>query len=263
MEIFFILLIVIIGILFLIFEVYSMCKSYSKVGIAGWKAIIPIWNILALFRLANLSKWMVILVFIPVINIYIIYLVYAALADRLGHKRIFGIGLLLLPIFFFPILAFSKEGRKTGELEEIEDFRNNDLLMDGPIEPLGALPDLEEIYANNNIQNNLDEMLPQTEANQSIMQEEMPISYNELTPDTTFPNENFKVPEIIVAPIDPVVSMPIENPMGAMAKVQYVEEEKEKIPSLDDFKICPNCGTKLELSASTCFLCGKRLDSQE
>ena len=79
-------------------------------------------------------------------------------------------------------------------------------------------------------------------------------------PDTTLPNPGLAVPEIIVAPINPVVSMPIENPMGAMAKVQYVEEEKEKIPSLDDFKVCPNCGTKLELSASTCFLCGKRLE---
>lgn len=263
MEMILMMFVSIIGILFFGFEIYSMCRSYSKADIAGWKAIIPIWNVLALFRLANLSKWMVILVFIPIVNIYIMYLVYAALADRLGKKRSFGIGLLLFPVLFFPILAFSKEKRQGIDMEEIEDFQNNDLLMDGPIEPLGALPDLEEIYANSNVQNVPMEKISQMEENSSIMQEGISTSYNELAPDATSSNQNLPVPEIIVAPIDPVVSLPIENPMGAMAKVQYIEEEKEKIPSLDDFKICPNCGTKLEVSASTCFLCGKRLDEQE
>ncbi len=256
MEIILMLFVSIIGILFFFFEIYSMCKSYSKAGIAGWKAIIPIWNVLALFRLANLSKWMVVLVFVPIVNIYIMYLVYAALADRLGKKRSFGIGLLLFPILFFPILAFAKEKRETIEMEAIENFQDNGLLMDGPIEPLGALPDLEEIYVNNSVQDVPVAMVPPMGENLSNMQEET----SSYIPDTTLSNPDLAVPEIIVAPINPVVSMPIENPMGAMAKVQYVEEEKEKIPSLDDFKVCPNCGTKLELSASTCFLCGKRLE---
>lgn len=256
MEIILMLFVSIIGILFFFFEIYSMCKSYSKAGIAGWKAIIPIWNVLALFRLANLSKWMVVLVFVPIVNIYIMYLVYAALADRLGKKRSFGIGLLLFPILFFPILAFAKEKRETIEMDEIENFQDNGLLMDGPIEPLGALPDLEEIYVNNSVQDVPVAMVPPMGENLSSVQEET----SSYIPDTTLPNPGLAVPEIIVAPINPVVSMPIENPMGAMAKVQYVEEEKEKIPSLDDFKVCPNCGTKLELSASTCFLCGKRLE---
>ncbi len=257
------LLIAIIGILFLVLEIYSMCKSYSKADVAGWKAIIPIWNILALFRLANLSKWMVLLVFIPIVNIYIMYLVYAALADRLGKKRSFGIGLLLLPIVFFPILAFSKERRKRVEMEEVSDFQSTDLLMDGPIEPLGALPDLEEIYADNEVQNVPIVPGSQIESAPSNEQEEASVSYNELTPNPMNAASISPVPEIVVAPIAPVVSMPIENPMGAMAKVQYVEEEKEKIPSLDDYKICPACGTKLEVSATTCFLCGKRLEEQE
>lgn len=259
MEIILMLFVSIIGILFFFFEIYSMCKSYSKAGIAGWKAIIPIWNVLALFRLANLSKWMVVLVFVPIVNIYIMYLVYAALADRLGKKRSFGIGLLLFPILFFPILAFAKEKRETIEMDEIENFQDNGLLMDGPIEPLGALPDLEEIYVNNSVQDVPVAMVPPMGENLSSVQEETS-SYSEFVPDTTLSNQNLEVPEIVVAPINPVVSIPVENPMGAMAKVQYIEEEKEKLPSLDDFKVCPNCGTKLELSASTCFLCGKRLE---
>lgn len=256
MEMILMMFVSIIGIVLFVFEIYSMCRSYAKADIAGWKAIIPIWNVLALFRLANLSKWMVVLVFVPIVNIYIMYLVYAALADRLGKKRSFGIGLLLFPILFFPILAFAKEKRETIEMEEIENFQDNGLLMDGPIEPLGALPDLEEIYVNNSVQDVPVAMVPPMGENLSSVQEET----SSYIPDTTPPNPDLAVPEIIVAPINPVVSMPIENPMGAMAKVQYVEEEKEKIPSLDDFKVCPNCGTKLELSASTCFLCGKRLE---
>ncbi len=263
MEIFLITFIAIVGILFLVFEIYTMCKSYAKAEIAGWKAIIPIWNILALFRLANLSKWMVVLVFIPGANIYITYLVYAALADRLGKKRSFGIGLLLLPFLFFPILAFSKERSGIVELENIDEFENDSPLMDGPIEPLGAMPDLEEIYAANNVQNVPVEMMPQIEEIPTTIQNNAPISYNELTYDQNMPNQVAPIPEIVVEPIAPVVSMDVQNPMGAMAKVQYIEEEKEKIPSLDDYKICPNCGTKLELSATTCFLCGKRLDEQE
>lgn len=256
MEMILMMFVSIIGIVLFVFEIYSMCRSYAKADIAGWKAIIPIWNVLALFRLANLSKWMVVLVFVPIVNIYIMYLVYAALADRLGKKRSFGIGLLLFPILFFPILAFAKEKRETIEMEAIENFQDNGLLMDGPIEPLGALPDLEEIYVNNSVQDVPVAMVPPMGENLSNMQEET----SSYIPDTTLSNPDLAVPEIIVAPINPVVSMPIENPMGAMAKVQYIEEEKEKLPSLDDFKVCPNCGTKLELSASTCFLCGKRLE---
>ena len=148
-------------------------------------------------------------------------------------------------------------------MEEVSDFQSTDLLMDGPIEPLGALPDLEEIYADNEVQNVPIVPGSQIESAPSNEQEEASVSYNELTPNPMNAASISPVPEIVVAPIAPVVSMPIENPMGAMAKVQYVEEEKEKIPSLDDYKICPACGTKLEVSATTCFLCGKRLEEQE
>lgn len=234
--------------LFCVFEIYAMCKVYARVGIESWKAIIPIVNVLALFRFANLSNWMILLLFVPGLNLYLLYLVYAALADRLGKKRSFGLGFLFLPFIFFPFFAFPSK-KKEVKIEEIE--KEEGPSFEEPIEPLGARPDLEEIYAQTNIGNVSMESVMRDE---SEVQEELP-SIN---------NATISVLEETSNSFEPAVSLEEENPMGMITKAQYVEEEKENdILDLDSYKICPNCGTKLDEKAMACFLCGKRFDEQE
>ena len=72
---------------------------FSKAGEAGWKAIIPIWNILVLLRIVGRDWWWIILMLIPIVNIVIWVIVSLDLAKSFGRGTGFGIGLFILSRF--------------------------------------------------------------------------------------------------------------------------------------------------------------------
>ncbi len=88
--------------------VIAMWKIFSKAGQGGWKAIIPIYNVYTLCKIADTSGWKFLLLIIPIVNIvYYIMLMYR-LAKSFGKGILFTTGLLLLPNIFTLILAFGK-----------------------------------------------------------------------------------------------------------------------------------------------------------
>lgn len=84
----------------------SMFKIYKKANRSGISAIIPIYNTIVLLEIVNLPKWYIILTFIPVLNIIIHIKTMLLLAKLFKKSKAFGIGLVLLPVVFYPILAF-------------------------------------------------------------------------------------------------------------------------------------------------------------
>ncbi|MFH0925728.1 MAG: DUF5684 domain-containing protein [bacterium] len=99
----------IIGLIYLliiILLIVSMWKVFVKAGEPGWAAIIPIYNIVVLFKIAGKPVWWVILFLIPLVNFVITILAYLAFAAKFGKGAGFAIGLAFLPMIFFPILAF-------------------------------------------------------------------------------------------------------------------------------------------------------------
>lgn len=103
-----------IGLLVLLFElvlivvlVASFWKIFTKAGKPGWAAIIPIYNIIVLLEIIGRPVWWVLLMLIPCVNVVVSALVFIDLAKSFGKDVVFGIGLWLLGIVFFPILAFS------------------------------------------------------------------------------------------------------------------------------------------------------------
>jgi uncharacterized membrane protein YhaH (DUF805 family) len=83
-----------------------MWKVYVKAGEPGWAAIIPIYNIIVLLRIAGKPWWWILLLLIPLVNIIIGILVHIDLAKTFGQTVLFGIGLMFLGFIFYPILAF-------------------------------------------------------------------------------------------------------------------------------------------------------------
>ena len=81
-------------------------RVFSKAGEPGWAAIVPIYNILVLLKIAGKPAWWIILLIIPVANLIFGIIVSVALARRFGKGTGFGVGLALLPMIFFPILGF-------------------------------------------------------------------------------------------------------------------------------------------------------------
>jgi hypothetical protein len=86
--------------------VASMWKIYAKAGEPGWAAIVPIYNIIVWCKIVGRPAWWIILLLLPCVNIVILVLLCIDLAKSFGKGAGFGIGLVLLGIVFFPILAF-------------------------------------------------------------------------------------------------------------------------------------------------------------
>lgn len=90
----------------LVFVLVSMWKVFTKAGQPGWAVLIPIYNLYVLIKIAGKPGWWLILYIIPLVNIVISVIVCIGIAERFGKGAGFGIGLWLLGIIFYPILAF-------------------------------------------------------------------------------------------------------------------------------------------------------------
>ena len=97
---------VLVYLAFVVLIIAGMWKVFEKAGQKGWLAIIPIVNLFVLIRLAGREGWWIILFLIPCISIVVGFLVYVDLARRFDKSAAYGVGLLLVPVVFFPMLGF-------------------------------------------------------------------------------------------------------------------------------------------------------------
>jgi len=79
---------------------------YTKAGKPGWAYIIPIYNYIVMLEIVGKPWWWFLLLFIPIVNIVIAIWVTNLLSKSFGKDEGFTVGLILLPIIFFPILGF-------------------------------------------------------------------------------------------------------------------------------------------------------------
>lgn len=91
----------------IVLQLAAWWKMFEKAGKPGWAAIIPIYNIVVLCQVAGKPGWWVILMLIPLVNIIIMIIVSVGVARNFGRGALFGIGLWLLGVIFYPILGFS------------------------------------------------------------------------------------------------------------------------------------------------------------
>ena len=87
----------------------SMWKIFVKAGREGWKAIIPIYNMYVLTEISGQNGLLCLLVLIPGVGALIwSILVALKLAPAFGKDTGFAVGLILVPVIFYPILGLSK-----------------------------------------------------------------------------------------------------------------------------------------------------------
>lgn len=92
--------------LLVVFMVIVLWKIFTKAGQPGWAAIIPIYNYIIILKIAGKPWWWIFLMLIPVVNIVIAIMVIHNVSKSFGHGVGFTLGMLLLGIIFYPILAF-------------------------------------------------------------------------------------------------------------------------------------------------------------
>jgi hypothetical protein len=91
---------------FTILMIAAWWKIFSKAGQPGWACIIPIYNLYVWCKIVGRPWWWILLMLIPLVNFIILIILFIDLAKSFGKGVGFGIGLILLPIIFFPILGF-------------------------------------------------------------------------------------------------------------------------------------------------------------
>ena len=84
----------------------SFWVVFTKAGKPGWAALIPFYNIWVLLEIVGRPGWWLILYLIPIVNIIVLIIISVDLAKSFGKGTGFAIGLILLPIIFYPILAW-------------------------------------------------------------------------------------------------------------------------------------------------------------
>ena len=92
-----------------ILMIISLWKIFKKAGKPGWASIIPIYNIYIMCEIAEKEWWYVLLSCVPFANIYAMIVLYNGMAKRFGKSGGFVAGMILLPVIFFPMLAFGKD----------------------------------------------------------------------------------------------------------------------------------------------------------
>lgn len=99
-----------------VFMIISMWKVFKKLGKPGWAAIVPFYNVYVLCcEIAEKQWWYILLLCVPLANIYAMYVIYDAVAKKFGKDTGYTIGMIFLPIVFFPMLAFSKNANPVQE----------------------------------------------------------------------------------------------------------------------------------------------------
>lgn len=89
-----------------VFLMASMWKIFVKAGKPGWACLIPIYNMIVMLEIAGKPLWWIILFIIPIVNLVVIIMVLVAFAKSFGKDVGFAIGMILLGVVFYPILAF-------------------------------------------------------------------------------------------------------------------------------------------------------------
>ena len=85
---------------------------FTKAGEAGWKSIIPIYNIIVMLKIVGRDWWWVILMLIPIVGLIVWIIVALDLAKSFGRGTGFGIGLAFLSPIFGLILGFGSDTYK-------------------------------------------------------------------------------------------------------------------------------------------------------
>lgn len=265
---------------------YMIFKKANKNAIT---AIIPIYNMWELIKIADLSAWYMFLLFIPFANLIAIIKIKYEIAIRFGKDVKFTYLYLFIPIIALYILAFRCN---------YIDFKA-----------------IEEAEANNPILGTIDNFVPVQNEN-AVPYDEGVVAYEGVTPvDTNVQIERVELElpkseemvEVVEKTTDPVFA-PVAPavPMEEGAKA-YVEPEKElttvyeeksstfassydELPEAETIvmptvnkqedvpggidvlglgnfptpstnqqvKYCSNCGTKMDTSAVFCFNCGTK-----
>jgi len=79
---------------------------FERAGQAGWKCLVPFYNMYVLMEISGKPGWWLFLLFIPLVGVVFLLLAMLSLAKKFSRSELFGLGIFILPMIFLPVLAF-------------------------------------------------------------------------------------------------------------------------------------------------------------
>lgn len=98
--------ILLIQLAIIVLVIAGFWKTFTKAGQPGWAAIIPIYNLYILCKIAGRPGWWVILFLIPIVSIVAAIIISIDVAKAFGKGIGFALGLIFLSPIFYCILGF-------------------------------------------------------------------------------------------------------------------------------------------------------------
>lgn len=89
-----------------ILTIIAWWKMFTKAGEAGWKSIIPFYNMYIMYKICWGNPWFFLLGCIPCVNFVMTIMLAFRQSRSYGHGTGFAIGLILLNPIFTLILGF-------------------------------------------------------------------------------------------------------------------------------------------------------------
>lgn len=81
-------------------------KVFTKAGEPGWACLVPIYNVYVMYRIGGNEWWWLLVLFVPIVNIYAMYVMVRDVAKAFGQGIGFALGLWFLGLIFWPLLGF-------------------------------------------------------------------------------------------------------------------------------------------------------------
>lgn len=92
--------------IFALIMIAALWKVFEKAGQPGWAAIIPIYNSYIMLQIVGREIWWLVFLFIPGLNFIWAVVISLDIAKSFGKEIVWGLGLIILPFIFYPLLGF-------------------------------------------------------------------------------------------------------------------------------------------------------------
>jgi hypothetical protein len=90
------------GLILWLVVILAFWQVFVKAGRPGWAAIIPIYNIYVLLKIAGRPGWWLLLYIIPVVNWVVSLVVAIDVAKAFGKTSLFGV----VGLWFFSVIGY-------------------------------------------------------------------------------------------------------------------------------------------------------------
>lgn len=106
----------------------GLWKMFVKAGKPGWAAIIPIYNYIVMIEIVGKPIIWILWLLIPCVNIVFGIWLLNLLSKSFGKSEGYTVGMIILPVVFFPLLGFGDAkyiGPSAAEAKNRQDFFNS------------------------------------------------------------------------------------------------------------------------------------------